>query len=110
MRILSVDDRLENDVQRAVTAFYRTFNIQIARFSERRTGRTRITPGWPDLALGCERKRAFWVHETKRVRGGIQSSEQSDMQRWLEACGVPYLIGGVQEAHDHLVKIGVLEP
>lgn len=110
MRLLSTQDLLENDVQRAVMAFYRTFDIEIACFSERRTGRTRVTAGWPDLALGCPRKRAFWVHETKRERGGRQSIQQSHMQQWLEACGVFYLIGGVQVAHDHLVKIGVLEP
>lgn len=108
MRQATTQDLLENDVQRAVMAFYRSFDIEIARFSERRTGRTRVTAGWPDLVLGCVRKRAFWVHETKRERGGRQSIEQGHMQQWLEACGVPYLIGGVQAAQDHLVTLGLI--
>lgn len=108
MRLLATQDLLENDVQRAVMAFYRNFDIEIARFSEGR--RSRVQRGWPDLALFCLRKRAFWVHETKRTRGGIQSAAQHVIEEWCQQCDITYLLGGVQVAHDHLVKIGVLEP
>jgi|ERR1041385_6342031 hypothetical protein len=108
MREASVSDRLESDVQRAVIAFYRSFDIEIARFSERR--RSMIIRGWPDLGLFCLRKKAFWVHETKRDHGGIQSLEQRRLEEWFTACGIPYLLGGVQAAHDHLINLGILKP
>lgn len=108
MRLETTIEQLENDVQRATVAFYEAMGCVVARFSEGR--RTRITPGWPDLAVGCIRKGKFWVHETKRTKGGRQSADQSSIERWLVACGVPYVLGGVQAAHDHLVNIGVLEP
>ena len=110
MKILSVTDRLENEVQRATIAFYCTMGCDVRKFSERRTGRTRVSKGWPDLAVFCPRKAAFWLHETKRASGGRQSAEQGELQQLAESCGVPYVLGGVQAATDHLVKIGVLEP
>ncbi len=106
MRVASITEQLEHDVQSAVIRYYETFGCEVARFSEGR--RSRITPGWPDLAVGCVRKRAFWVHETKRTHGGIQSSAQSSTQQWLEACGVRYILGGVPAAHAHLVSLGLI--
>jgi hypothetical protein len=103
----SVPDQLERDVQRAVMAFYASMGCEVIRFSEGR--RTRVTPGWPDLAVFCLRKGQMWVHEIKRP-GGQQRPAQGNVERFFQACHVPYLLGGVQAAHDHLVNIGVLEP
>lgn len=108
MYALSIQDRLENEVQRATMAFYAQFGVELRRFSERRTGRTRIREGWPDLACFHRGKHAFWFHETKRDKGGKQSLGQRSMQELIEACGVPYLLGGVQAASEHLTKLGLL--
>lgn len=111
MKILALADaRLlerEKDVQASVMRFYEAFDCQIIRFNEGR--KSRVTPGWPDLAVFCPRKRTHWVFEVK-ARGGKQSGPQSLMQDLAEACGLTYLIGGVQQAQEHLIKIGLMRP
>lgn len=108
-RILALRDaRLlerEKDVQASVMRFYEAFDCQVIRFSEGR--RTHVTPGWPDLAVFCPRKRTHWVFEVK-AKGGKQSDRQFMMQALAESCGLAYIIGGVQEAQDHLISIGLL--
>src|SRR5882757_1671638 len=107
MRVLNMAEARESLVQQAVIRFYQSFAIQVIRFSEGR--RTKVTPGWPDLACFCPQKRAFWLHEVKRD-GGKQSIEQSTLQQLAESCDVPYIIGGVQAAQDHLVTLWLIAP
>lgn len=107
MRIVSLADRRESELQHAVMRFYETLGCQVVRFSEGR--RTRITPGWPDLAVFCPAKRTMWYHEVKGVRG-LQSPAQSSVQQLAESCGIAYLLGGVEVASEHLTRIGVIAP
>lgn len=95
----------EREVQAAVIRFYQTLGCEVVRFAEGR--RTRITPGWPDLAVFHLTKKAFWVHECKR-QGGKQSGQQHIVELWCQSCGVPYILGGVQAASDHLTELGIL--
>lgn len=106
--VLTLPGRLETEVQRATIAFYESFGCEIRRFSERRTGRTRVAKGWPDLVVFCPQKAAHWLHETKREKGGRQSPEQVSLQELAASCGLDYVIGGVQAASEHLTLIGLL--
>lgn len=106
MRVLNGREQRESEVQASVIRFYRAFNCDVAHFSERRT--SRITPGWPDLMVFPPRGHIF-AHETK-AEGGRQSSAQSTIQAWFERCGIAYVTGGVGEAHQHLVRVGLAEP
>lgn len=108
MRRPTTDERLEQDVQRAVIACYKDFGCEVARFSERRTGYTRLMPGWPDLMIFCARKAMLWGHETKRAKGGRQSAEQRTVQGWFEGCKHAYVIGGVEAALVHMQAIGLV--
>jgi len=108
MRVLETGEQLEAAVQASVMRFYASFGCEVARFSERR--RSRIQKGWPDLVVFCPRKQTMWFHECKRESHGVQSEDQRTIQGWAEACGVAYVLGGVQAASDHLVNLGLLKP
>lgn len=102
---MRIDFSRETEVQAAVVHVYETFNVEVKRFSEGR--KSRITPGWPDLACFCPQKAVMWLHETKTA-AGVQSVAQGHLQQLAESCNVTYVLGGVHEAQEHLRKIGLI--
>jgi len=95
----------ESAVLRDVVQLYMTLGCQVCCFQEGR--RTRVTPGWPDLAVFCPAKACFWLHEVK-APGGTQSVQQYELHRLAEQCHVDYVLGGAKEAEEHLRFLGVI--
>ena len=93
----------ETDVQARCKKRYRAVGCKVWDTSQKR--RALITPGLPDLLVFHVGKQAFWFHEVKHK--APQTDEQQKFQRACEACGVKYLLGGVEEATDHLRELGL---
>lgn len=108
---------LESPVQKAVMDTYRRCGCVVVRLG----GANRWTPndpGVPDLLVYHVAKQLHWAHETKRIeytakgerRLGTQSEDQQRMQRLYEACTDGYALGGVEEAVEILMRLGVIRP
>jgi hypothetical protein len=102
---VKLDLTREREIQRAVIHVYEAFDCEVKRFSEGRP--SRVTPGWPDLAVFCVRKATMWLHETKTATG-VQSASQHHMQLLAESCGIRYILGGVREAQAHLRALDLI--
>lgn len=102
---VKIDLTRETQVQAAVMRVYQAFGCEVRRFNEGR--RTRVSAGWPDLFVFCRQKTTHWVHEAKAL-GGKQSPEQSATQELCEACGLPYVLGGIHEAQEQLRLVGLI--
>lgn len=100
------DDQLEKDEQREVCRLYESVGCKVVSFSQPRA--TMQTEGIGDLKIYCERKGMTWWFEAKRQKGGKQSDDQKRFQAMVEKCGEVYLMGGFDEAYDHLEEIGVI--
>lgn len=87
---------------------YTAVGCTVFRFAEGR--RTKVTPGWPDLAVFAPKIGQFWLHEVKRDDDtkGRQSPEQGRVQALCAECGVAYLLGGLTMARTHLNGLGIL--
>lgn len=102
-------DELEKQVQHDVVKLYQAMGCDVYSLSQPRA--TMQTPGLGDLFVVCWRKRLAWWHESKRrVDGKLtkQSDEQAEFQEKMDVCGIPYVLGGYQEAYDFLRSIGVI--
>ena len=94
----------ETAVQAECRALYRAVGCLIWDTSQRR--RALITPGLPDLLVFHLGKRAFWFHEVKAQ--APQTAEQRRFQQTCDTVGITYILGGLEEAKDHLREIGLL--
>jgi len=101
-----LEDVTEKAEQLEVVRLYRTAGCEVYSLSQPRA--TMQSPGFGDLYVFCERKGLAWWFETKRPKGGRQSEAQKKFQELCQRCGIGYVIGGFDEAHDHLRKIGVV--
>ena len=86
-------------IQHSVMELYRAFGCTVLRFNEGR--RTQISNGWPDLYVFCPRREVTWAHEVKAPKEP-QSEGQQAMQELFKSCGLAYVIGGPNEAREHL--------
>jgi len=102
---VKVDLSRESEVLRSVVRIYAAFGCECRVFQEGR--RTRITPGWPDLAVFAPAKGRMWLHEVKTA-DGVQSPEQSAMELLAKRCNVDYVLGGVHDAQEQLRKVGLI--
>ncbi len=106
---LDHEDRLEKAEQWEVVKLYRTVGCKVYSLSQPRA--TMQTEGLGDLFVVCPRKRLAWWHESKRrVNGELtkQTEEQIELQRLMDLCGIPYVLGGFKEAFTYLQEIGVI--
>lgn len=92
-------------MQTRVARFYASCGCHVYPLSQYRPSRVAI--GIPDLYVVHPRIGGFW-HEVKRP-GGKQSDGQHVFQVEVEAAGVGYVLGGVDEAHAFLTGRGLLE-
>jgi hypothetical protein len=101
------EDRLEKGEQWEVVKLYRALGCKV--YSQPRA--TMQTEGLGDLFVVCPRKRLAWWHESKRrIDGDLtkQTEEQIELQRLMDLCGIPYVLGGFKEAFTYLREIGVI--
>ncbi len=94
----------EKDVQTRVARFYASCGCHVYSTSQYRASRMAI--GIPDLYVVHPRIGGFW-HEVKRP-GGKQSDGQHLFQVEVEAAGVGYVLGGIDEAQAFLTARGLL--
>lgn len=102
----AVDPRLlraltpsEKQVQAAVMRLYTLAGCAVYNLSQARA--TNQTPGLPDLYVFHPATGAAWWHEVKKP-GGRPSPAQREFQARCAACGVAYLLGGLEEAEARL--------
>ena len=85
----------EKQVQAAVVRLYTLAGCAVYNLSQARA--TMQSPGLPDLYVFHADTGTAWWHEVKRP-GGKPSPAQLEFQARCAACGVPYLLGGLEEA------------
>lgn len=106
---IPVDLRTGSEEQAAVRDLYERVGCKVYSTSSLR--RTDADPGIADHIVLCRRKRgtrlAMWWHESK-AGAGSQTSAQKKFQQEVEACGMIYVLGGVDAASAHLVASGIL--
>jgi hypothetical protein len=115
-----IDARLEKEIQAEVIKLYKAFGCAVYNLSQARASKQ--TPGLPDLVCFYEdqdkyNNRSFsWWHETK-TPSGKQSDAQVEFQIRCRRVSVPYVLGGIRAAEEHLINFrlaerinGVLEP
>lgn len=101
----AVVGKLERDEQQEVIAFYRGIRCEVWEHSEKR--KTRVTPGYPDLTVFCERRRLCWYHETK-IPSGRLSEAQLKFRALCRATDRPYVAGGLAEARAFALATGLI--
>lgn len=97
----------EKQVQSAVRRLYELHGCSVYDLSQPRA--TMQTEGVPDLYVVDPQARAAWWHEVKRP-GGKQSVGQRAFQAQCATVGVTYLLGGVDVARDHLLRLRGRQP
>lgn len=105
-----IDDRLEKEIQNDVIKLYKAFSCLVYELSQKRAAKQ--TPGIADLwvfrrGIDHDRSFGFW-HEVK-TPSGVQSEAQIEFQAHCITCGVPYVLGGIEAARQHLIKFGIAE-
>lgn len=95
---------LEKEVATRVGRVYASFGCSVDSTQQYRPSRQAV--GIPDFYV-MRAGLGGWWHEVKRP-GGKQSAGQVDFQRRCEAAGVPYVLGGVDEAFAYLRTRGLI--
>lgn len=102
-QVTTADD-LEDDVVDAGDRLMAALGFAIVRLSQKR--RSKVTEGLPDRRYYHPRRRLFLWWEAK-ASWGKQSPAQRDFQELCDACGDPYVLGGIDALQAHLETIGV---
>lgn len=97
-------DLTERDIQTQGVALYRRAGCTVIHLSQPR--RTMQTPGIPDTKVYAPHLGQSWWHEWKGPRGK-QSEAQRQFQVNAVRCGERYIIGGLTEAEDQLIRVGL---
>ena len=99
-----VREPTEKEIQAQGVALYRRAGCTVVHLSQPR--RTMQTPGIPDTKVYAPQCSQAWWHEWKGPRGK-QSEAQRAFQVRAVRCGERYILGGLREAEDQLVRIGL---
>lgn len=84
--------KLEKEIEDQGDKVMRALGFEVVRFSH--PGRTKQTPGIPDRRYYSRRRRlAFWWEA--KAPDGEQRPDQRVFQEMCEACGEPYVLGGL---------------
>jgi len=102
--LIGEKDPLEKEVQLRIKTLYVSVGVHVYDTSQ--AFRAQITPGVPDLILfhGSH----HWYHEVKKERG-LVTDDQALFGMRCRNSGVPYLLGGLEVAEDHLRAIGIIK-
>lgn len=92
----------EKSIQHWCAQMFKAAGCLVYSLSQARASKQ--SPGLPDLyVLVPRRATAFWF-ETKSAKGR-QSEAQAAFQKACEACGVRYVMGGMDEARAMLTEL-----
>jgi hypothetical protein len=98
--------RPEHDLERGqVAPFYGGLGVSVYATSARVWAKG-VTPGIADLDCFFTKLAFHFYHETK-VPGKRQSEAQRNFERDCIATGVPYVLGGMDEAFDFIEWLGL---
>jgi hypothetical protein len=89
------DDRLEKAIRKDCIDRYRANGCVVYDTEQRR--KTRGTPGVSDLIVFHHRTMSHWYHEVKAPTGELEPS-QRNFKEDCDACGIPYVVGGIEAA------------
>lgn len=106
---LEKDFRLEREIQNDCIRLYRAHgcSVYITSVKMKVSKKAKVTPGVSDLIVFHTRARSMFFHECKNASGRLEPS-QTNFQSDALAVGVPYIVGGIDAARNHLRRIGVL--
>lgn len=100
------EDALEDEHVAAGVKIMLALGFEHVSYSQKK--RAKVTPGIPDHRFYHRARRLFVWWESK-ASWGRQSPAQRNYQEMCDACGDPYVLGGVDAIRQWLIETGVTD-